>query len=233
MTLPISDMYRYLLFDADDTLFDFDQGSRNAFREAMAMQGLSASDEDYDRYAAINLALWKQFEKGEIEKEAILTKRFRDYTARYGVPAEPDHLNEDYKSAISHQNILMPNAYEVLLALKEKGYRLFIITNGDAAIQHKRLAKSPITPLVEKVFISEEIGAAKPSREFFKAVADGIEGFDATKALVIGDSESSDMLGAQNAGIDACYFSPKGMTLPDSIFAKYTVRSLPERLTLL
>ena len=88
----------------------------------MAAQGLVASDTDYDRYAAINLALWKQFEKGEIEKETILTKRFRDYTARYAVPAEPDRLNEDYKKAISHQNILMPHALEVLTALKARGW---------------------------------------------------------------------------------------------------------------
>ncbi len=226
-------MYRYLLFDADDTLFDFDQGSRNAFREAMAAQGLIANDEDYNRYAAINLALWKQFEKGEIEKEAILTKRFRDYTARYGVAAEPDRLNEDYKAAISKQNILMPNALDVLTALKERGYRLFIITNGDAAIQHKRLAKSPITPLIEKVFISEEIGAAKPSPKFFEAVANGIENFNPKYALVIGDSESSDMLGAKNAGIDACYFSPDNRSLPDGIQTKYRIASLLELLSLL
>jgi len=226
-------MYRYLLFDADDTLFDFDQGSRNAFSEAMAAQGLAATSEDYDRYAAINLALWKQFEKGEIEKEAILQKRFRDYTARYSVKAEPDTLNEDYKAAISRQNILMPHALEVLTALKARGYRLYIITNGDAAIQHKRLAESPITPLVEKVFISEEIGAAKPSAKFFEAVANGIEDFDKTYALVIGDSESSDMLGAKNAGIDACYFSPAMNPLPDGISAKYRIQSLLELMTIL
>lgn len=226
-------MYRYLLFDADDTLFDFDQGSRNAFREAMAVQGLVATSEDYDRYAAINLALWKQFEKGEIEKEAILTKRFRDYTARYNVKADPDVLNEDYKTAISKQNILIPHALEVLSALKERGYRLFLITNGDAAIQHKRLADSPITPLLEKVFISEEIGAAKPSEKFFDAVKNGIEGFDKRHALVIGDSESSDMLGAQNAEIDACYFSPDQKPLPDGIFAKYRIQSLLDLMAIL
>lgn len=226
-------IYRYLLFDADDTLFNFDAGSRNAFREAMAMQGLSASDEDYDRYAAINLALWKQFEKGEIEKETILTKRFRDYTARYGIPADPDRLNEAYKAAIAKQNVLMPHALEVLTELRRRGYRLFIITNGDAAIQHKRLSASPITPLIEKVFISEEIGAAKPSSDFFKAVEQGVKGFDKALALVIGDSESSDMLGAQNAGIDACYFSPSDRPLPDGITAKYRINTLPELLTLL
>ena len=225
--------YEYLLFDADDTLFDFDQGSHNAFREAMNEHGIASSDADYDRYAAINLALWKQFEKGEIEKETILTKRFRDFIAISGWNADPDAVNESYKAAISHQNILMPNALEVLSALKARGYRLFIITNGDAAIQHKRLATSPITPLIEKTFISEEIGYAKPAKAFFDAVECAIEGFDKTKALVIGDSESSDMLGAQNAGIDACFFSPKNAALPDGISAKYRIRALCELLVLL
>ena len=147
--------------------------------------------------------------------------------------ADPDAVNESYKAAISHQNILMPNALEVLSALKARGYRLFIITNGDAAIQHKRLATSPITPLIEKTFISEEIGYAKPAKAFFDAVECAIEGFDKTKALVIGDSESSDMLGAQNAGIDACFFSPKNAALPDGISAKYRIRALRELLVLL
>ena len=233
MTFVISDMYRYLLFDADDTLFNFDAGSRNAFREAMTEMGLIATDEDYDRYAEINLALWKKFEKGEIDKETILVKRYRDYVAKYSVPTDPDRLNESYKKAMSHQNILMENALEVVKALHAKGYRLFIITNGDANIQHKRLSESPITPFFEKVFISEEIGAAKPSRAFFKAVEDGIDGFDRSLALVIGDSESSDMLGAQNAGIDACYFTPKNIPLPDGIASKYRVKTLTELLTIL
>ena len=145
--------YDYLLFDADDTLFNFDAGSRAAFCEAMAEHGIAASDADYDAYAAINLALWKRFEKGEIEKELILTKRFLDYFVVSPYTADPLSVNESYKRAISHQNILMPHALEVLKELKARGYRLFIITNGDAAIQHKRLAESPITPLIENVFI--------------------------------------------------------------------------------
>lgn len=225
--------YEYLLFDADDTLFDFDQGSKNAFREAMAKHGIASTDADYEEYAAINLALWKRFEKGEIEKEAILTKRYVDYFAVCPYKADPLSVNESYKEAISHQNILIENALFVLTELKARGYRLFIITNGDAAIQHRRLAASPITPLIEDVFISEEIGYAKPSPLFFKAVEERIPSFDKTRALVIGDSESSDMLGAQNAEIDACYFSPKNRPLPDGITAKYRIRSLTELLTLL
>lgn len=225
--------YDYLLFDADDTLFNFDAGSRAAFCEAMAEHGIAASDADYDAYAAINLALWKRFEKGEIEKELILTKRFLDYFVVSPYTADPLSVNESYKRAISHQNILMPHALEVLKELKARGYRLFIITNGDAAIQHKRLAESPITPLIENVFISEEIGHAKPSPLFFEAVERAIVGFDKARALVIGDSESSDMLGAQNAAIDACYFSPSGNDLPDGIMSKYKIRALTELLTLL
>ena len=225
--------YQYLLFDADDTLFDFDKGSRRAFQKAMKENGIDATDSDYDCYAAINLALWKQFEKGEIAKEDILTKRYIDYFAVCPYTADPLAVNESYKRAMCEQNILMPDALSVITELHRRGFRLFIITNGDAAIQHKRLKESPITPMIEKVFISEEIGYAKPAKGFFDAVMTGIDGFDRARALVIGDSESSDMLGAQNAGLDACFFSPQKATLPDGIAAKYQIASLRELLTLL
>ncbi|MBQ7365218.1 MAG: YjjG family noncanonical pyrimidine nucleotidase [Clostridia bacterium] len=225
--------YRFLLFDADDTLFDFDQSSRQAFHEAMQVCGVQPQPRDYDNYAAINLALWKQFERGEIDKETILTKRFRDFTKKYRINADPDAINERYKAALSHKNILMPDALFVIETLFHQGYRLFIITNGDAAIQHKRLGTSPITPYIEKVFISEEIGHAKPSPLFFDAVADGISDFSKEQALVIGDSESSDIRGANLSGIDACYVSPHNTPLPDGIFANYTVRCLTDLLAIL
>lgn len=225
--------YRYLLFDADDTLFDFDQSSREAFREAMLASGVTPKDQDYEHYAAINLALWKQLERGEVEKETILTKRFRDFTELYGIPADPDALNECYKAFLSTKNILTADALEVIKSLHEKGYRLYIITNGDAAIQHKRLATSPITPYIEKVFISEEIGYQKPAREFFDAVKKGIDGFFANEALVIGDSETSDIKGANNAGIDACYLTPTDKPLPDGITAAYRIKRLKDVFAIL
>ncbi|MBR2987486.1 MAG: YjjG family noncanonical pyrimidine nucleotidase [Clostridia bacterium] len=225
--------YRYLLFDADDTLFDFDQSSRRAFHIAMTENGVTEQDGDYERYAAINLALWKQFERGEIEKQEILTKRFRRYAEAYGIACAPDAVNESYKLALCSQNILMPSALDVIKTLHQKGFRLFIITNGDANIQHRRLAGSPITPYIEKVFISEEIGYQKPSREFFDAVMTGIEGFEKEKALVIGDSETSDIKGANNAGIDACYFSPMGAALPVGITARYRISALTDLYAIL
>ncbi len=225
--------YTYLLFDADDTLFDFHKSSENAFLVAMKENGVAADLTLYDRYAAINLALWKRFEKGEISKEELLVKRFRDFFEDAALIGDPDRVNTAYKAELAKQNILLPDALRVVKELSRRGYRLFLITNGDAKIQHSRLQNSPITPYLEKLFISEEIGHQKPSKAFFDAVKNGIDGFDPTRALVIGDSESSDIQGANNAKIDACYFSPSDKPLPDGITAKYRITRLDDLLTLL
>ena len=218
--------YKFLLFDADDTLFDFHQGEKNAFSCALADFGICEKDGDYTLYSSINASLWRAHERGEITKNDIFAGRFSRFLKESGRTADGALLNTCYKAHLATQTVLMPHAEEVLFALHDFGYRLFIITNGDKTIQLSRLSQSPITPYFEKVFISEDIGAAKPSEQFFEAVANAIDGFSKEKTLVIGDSQTSDILGANRFGIDACYVTINSPPLSESLYAKYTINSL-------
>ena len=85
-----------------------------------------------------------------------------------------------------------------------------------------------LAPYFDHCFISEEMGCAKPERVFFDKVAEAIPDFDPRDALVIGDSLSSDILGGINAGLDTCWFNPKGKPAPDELEITYIVRSLKE-----
>ena len=155
--------YTYLLFDADNTLFDFHAGEKNAFHKALAAFGFGENEDDYARYAAINSSLWKQLEKGEITKDRIFAERFVRFLKETNRVGDGIALNACYKESLANEAILFPHAKELLSALLQKGYRLFLITNGDKTVQNTRLALSGLGQYFEKIFISEEIGAAKPS----------------------------------------------------------------------
>lgn len=218
--------YTYLLFDADNTLFDFHAGEKNAFRKALAEFGFCENEGDYELYAKINASLWKMLEKGEITKDEIFARRFVRFLKETDRTADGVALNACYKARLSQEAILFPHAKELLTKLLENGYRLFLITNGDKTVQNTRLTLSGLGQYFEKIFISEEIGAAKPSERFFDAVANAIPAFDKEKALVIGDSESSDILGANRYGMDACHVTINSPPLSSAVFAKYTANDL-------
>ena len=223
----LTDMtYTYLLFDADNTLFDFHAGEKIAFQNALADFGFAETPKDYPLYSAINDSLWKELEKGNITKDGIFATRFVRFLEETNRHADGSALNACYKAHLAEQAILFPNAEELLQTLKIRGFRLFLITNGDKTVQNTRLMKSGLVQYFEKVFISEEIGAAKPDTRFFDAVANAIDGFDKEKALVIGDSESSDILGANRYGLDACHVNLNSPPLSPAVFAKYTVDNL-------
>ncbi len=224
--------YTTLLFDADHTLFDFKTSEYFALKEALLALGLPSTDAHIERYSEINIKYWKLLETGKIDKKTLMLARFCEFAEEYGFGDRAEELSSLYMSNLSHEAHLFEGALELVETLSKK-YRLFIITNGVKSTQDGRFSISPITRYFEKIFISEVIGAEKPSLAFFDAVAKGIEGYDPERALVIGDSLSGDIKGAINAGIDSCWFNPDRKSAPSDWSITYTVSSYDEILNIL
>lgn len=197
--------YTTLLFDADNTLLDFTLAEKNAIKNTCNSYGIAYTDEIGRLYSAINDSLWKQFEKGEIERAEIKIERFRRLTERMGMAVSPEKMAQTYIKELSLQAPLMEGAEEMLQKLKAQ-YDMYIVTNGNAPVQRSRLAISGLLKFFGKVFISEEMGAQKPKKEFFDKVIEQIPEKDRTKICIIGDSMSSDIQGGINAGLDTCWF---------------------------
>lgn len=219
--------YEILLFDADHTLFDFEKSEYIALRGALLSLGLPASDAHIKRYSDINCEYWKKLERGEIDKERLLLERFEVFCREYGFAEYAEALSDLYIEKLSSQADLLDGALE-LVASASKKYRLFIITNGLKTTQDGRFAISPITKYFEKIFISEVIGWEKPSAEFFDFVANSIDGYNAEKTLVIGDSLTSDIKGAINSGLDCIWYNPKKKSVPDGWNITYNVSNYGE-----
>ena len=224
--------YKWLLFDADNTLLDFSLAEKCALSATLRGALLPDSDEVVAVYSEINDSMWKMLERGEITKERLRTLRFERFCLHFGFTADPVYLADSYVENLKSNSQLCEGAEELCQRLFGK-YKLYIITNGILEVQRARFGGSAICRYFEHSFISDEIGVEKPSSLFFDAVASAIDGFDCKQALVIGDSLSSDIRGGINYGIDTCWYNPAKKAKPDGMDITYTVERLCDIETLL
>lgn len=219
--------YHWLLFDADDTLLDFLRSEHDALAETLSGAGLPAGEDVISVYSGINAALWKKLELGQIRKERLRFQRFEELCAHYGWETDAAALAETYALRLSEKSYVLPGAVECCRALSATGkYEMYVITNGIRSIQKARFGASAVKPFFLRSFISDEIGADKPSRAFFDAVAAAIPGFDRTRALVIGDSLTSDIRGGREYGIDTCWFNRRGAEVPSDGSITYVINDI-------
>ncbi|MBQ9099658.1 MAG: YjjG family noncanonical pyrimidine nucleotidase [Clostridia bacterium] len=223
--------YQTVLFDADETLLNFQKSERAALVEALNAFGVDPDEEMISTYSKINSATWKKLERGEITKLQLRTARFADFCTHYGFDWNVERLADTYLQALSRQSYLLPGALELCQTLSHH-CRLYIITNGIAFVQHGRLDESPIRRFFKELFISDEIGAEKPSTAFFDRVIGAIPDFDAATTLVVGDSLSSDMAGGIGAGLDTCWYNPAEKPVPKGMAITHVVKTLEEILPL-
>ena len=219
--------YPYLLFDADNTLFDFDRANRVAFESACASVGLAYSDELLRRYEVHNNACWGMFDRGEASKDFIVVERFRRFFAELGIDASPEAANETHLAVLATCSFPTPYSVEVCARLSQTR-RLFLVTNAVASVQRGRLAKAEIRPYIEAAFISEEAGAQKPMTAYFDYVFAHIDGITRDNCLVVGDSLSSDIQGANNYGLPCCWYNPKRADNPNGLRVDYEITDLRE-----
>lgn len=229
--------YKLLLLDADNTLLDFDAAERHALLSTFSDCGWEYKEPVYACYHSINDALWKELEKGSVTRAELKILRFArtaDWMRQngYHVPENTDlkYMCARYILHLGECGKLINGADALCAALKEH-YHLSIITNGTASVQYSRMKLSGLQAYFEHLFISEEIGAEKPSADFFAPVFAAYPEIDKREMLVIGDSVSSDMKGAYNVGIDACFLNTADT--PNEVPVKYHVTNFEELKRLL
>ena len=219
--------YTTVLFDADATLFDFKKSEHSAVIDCLNFAGLPATDEVIAKYSEINDGYWKKLERGEVTRGQLFVARWQDLINFYGFDFDAKSIADLYPQKLAEKCFLIEGAEEICQALFGK-VKLYIVTNGFARVQHGRFDESPLRKYFDGMFISEELGVEKPSLEYFNAVFEKIPDFDKTKAIIIGDSLTSDIKGGINAGIDTCWFNPDKKDAPDGMLITYTVSRLSD-----
>ncbi len=221
-------MIKYVFLDIDDTLLDFGKAEAAAIKKTFERIGVPATPEVIARYSRINDEHWARLERRELTREQVLVQRFDALFEELdikNVPSEMAQASYEYLLGIGHY--FVDGAPELLEALDGK-YELYIVSNGTASVQDSRIESAGIARYFKGIFISERLGADKPSREFFERVFSRIEGFERDKAIIVGDRLSSDILGGINAGIKTCWFNPKALPQSGDIVPDHEIHALSE-----
>ncbi len=220
-------MIRNVLFDLDDTLFDFHKAEKIALTKTLVHFGIDPTEETLALYSTINAAHWKRLELGEISREEVKVGRYRELFKTIGVECDPVKATAYYESMLGIGHYFMPGAPELLGELYRK-YRLYIVSNGTAKVQEGRIGSSGIAKYMDGIFISQLLGANKPDKQFFDICFAEIPDFSLSETVIIGDSLSSDIKGGINAGITTVWFNPKGIENDNDIKPDYTIKELSE-----
>ena len=200
-------MMEFLLLDLDDTILDFHKAERIAISKTIREFGVDPTEEILTQYHRINKWHWEQLEKGTMTRAEILVNRFAVLFRELGKETDAEACARIYEKNLSQGHWFLPGAEEAVDALSKR-YRLFLVSNGTASVQKGRMTSANLYRFFEKVFVSQEIGHTKPSRAYFDACFSAIADFDPARAVIVGDSLSSDIQGGINAGITTVWVNP-------------------------
>lgn len=220
-------MYQYVLFDADDTLFDFQKAEAVSFRLVFEQFQLPYTEAAYATYREVNRALWNRHDAGEITKEELQSQRFSLLFEKLGLEGCGRDAERAYRAHLNKQYWLLPYAKELCEELSQR-VSLSIVTNGFVETQRSRVIHSGIANYISHLVISDEVGYQKPDPRFFEAAFRIIGCKPGDRILMVGDSLSSDIQGAKNVGLDCCWYNPQGIRQNRFFDIEYEVRDLRE-----
>ena len=225
-------MIEFLFLDLDDTILDFHKAERIALSKTIRDFGVEPTEALLHRYHLINKACWEKLERKEWTREQVLVNRFQLVFEEVRADCNPEAFAKSYENNLCIGHYFLPGAEEAVMALSKK-YRLFLASNGTAKVQAGRLTSANLYRFFERVYVSQELGANKPSVEFFERAFAQIPDFDKAKAIMVGDSLTSDIQGGIRAGIRTCWVNPAHLPQDSAIRPDYEIESIAQLETLL
>lgn len=205
---------KHIFFDLDRTLWDFETNSKKALQEIYAHYELSNHIEHFNHfhhsYLKINADLWQKYGKKKITKEELRDARFLKTLKIHDIHDEDlaNKISQSYIDLSPKQTQLFPNTIKTLEDLREKGYKMHIITNGFVEVQFIKLKESRLETFFDIIVCSEHIGFNKPDKRIFHHALE-LAGAKAEESVMIGDDLKIDILGANQVGMEAILFDPE------------------------
>ena len=220
--------YYCILFDADNTLLDFDAAESKALADTLRNYGIEPDAETVQTYRTINGELWRQLEKGQIRRDKLMAERFTRFLKAVNAAGSGAEMNQYYLDQLStHPDLTAPNVLDVMKELAEVA-TLAVVTNGFDRVQSRRVAESGLKEFVEEVFVSEKLDSEKPNRKIFDTALRSLGVENRERVLMVGDSLTSDIQGGINAGLDTCWFNPSHNENPGKVCPTYEIETLEE-----
>ena len=225
--MPRNSKFCWIVFDADGTLFDYEQSELNALAKTFDEHSLRFDTTVHRTFAEINGDLWKDFEQGKVSSGQLQVRRFEKLAAALDIRMDAAVFSSHYLLNLGSERNLLPGASEIVEDLS-RDFSLLLATNGFAEVQRSRFSASSIRPFFDGVVISEEIGFAKPDPNYFVEMFSQLGNPDKAEVLMVGDSLSSDIAGGSGFGIDTCWFNQTGRPNDSSVEPTYEIGELEE-----
>ncbi|GAA6616136.1 YjjG family noncanonical pyrimidine nucleotidase [Scytonema sp. NUACC26] len=220
--------YKLILFDSDETLFDYKRCAREAFSITLSYFQIPFLRPTYfEEFDSINMELWSDFESGKISRSILYIERFKRFFALDNIGVNIKYFNAHYLDIIGQFSYLIEEANDVCKALKQH-CTIVILTNGFSHIHHRRVKNSPLSLLIDKVIATQDYGYAKPDKRIFDVVFELYPESDRDSILMVGDGLHSDVLGGINANIDTCWFNPYCKQNTLAVSPTYIISTLME-----
>jgi len=220
--------YDIFLFDADNTLYDFNKAEANALKIMFDYCGFNYTKGILARYREISAPVWDSYEKNEISLEELQTLRFVRLFTDIGVFHDADDFNTRYLAELGKGAFLIDGALEICREISANNKQIFIITNGIQTTQKSKIKYSPIKDYITDFFVSEFVGHRKPERAYFEYVLSHIPQVEKDRILIVGDSLTADIAGGNNTGIDTCWFNEHECVNNTNIVPVYEIRALSQ-----
>jgi len=225
-------MIKNVLLDLDETVLDFHRAERIALRKTLIHLGIEPKEEILSRYHEINLSQWKLLELGKLTLPEVKVRRYQLLFEEIGAKCSAQEAAKQYESFLGIGHYFIEGAEETLGILSEQ-YRLYVASNGTTAVQKSRIASAGIEKYLSGIFLSEEIGHAKPAAAYFETCFSRIPDFRKEETVIVGDSLSSDIRGGKNAGISTIWFNPREEENLSDVVADHEIRKLSDLPALL
>ena len=199
-------MIKHIIFDADDTLYDYQKAEENAKSHINKVLNTLAIDIDafWNRFNRVAPALFRQFADRAITRDEYRMRRFADVLQGSHEKCREisSELNQIYIQETTHKIELFEDTIPLLKILRANNIEAAILTNGPPDSQRAKFKNLELSRYIQKIYIGEEIGFSKPDRKAFEYVLRDLDAV-ASAVLMVGDSIENDINGAEQAGIKA------------------------------
>ncbi|MFH5811461.1 YjjG family noncanonical pyrimidine nucleotidase [Companilactobacillus sp. FL22-1] len=223
--------YSVILFDLDQTLFDTDLNAEKSLKKLELPFSFTFTDDRILHWHHLQQKMWGDLEKGKLSRQQLNDTRFQAYFDYFDQKVDSVGLEQQYEEIFYTQHELMPHA-KMLLETLQADYQLEVISNGTILKQKQMLHNSATEHYFDKMFLAENIGYSKPNAKFFDAVVDELKPYQRKDMLVIGDSLSADIQGANNASIDSVWFN-RYQVANEKVSPTYEVSDLKDIIKIL